>query len=383
MPAAKLGPEDRLSRARYSRHWLLLVAAALCLPASAQTPGPAAEGLAARAAAARESGNLPEALNLYQQALSADPQWLQGWWFLGNLQYQANQYAAARDSLSQFIASSPRAVAALALRGLCEYELGAAQESLNDVQQALSLGAANQPRNAQILLYHEALLLTRLGRFEEAISKYTAFAKQGLLNDDVATGLGLAGLRITTAPAATPPQDLALALGAGRAGLQIAGGDTASGRAAFQQLYAANPQRANLHFLCGYLLLSTDPDQGIEEIRRELAVAPGSKPAHTMLAWTLELRGEYAEALPVALEAVREDDALSTNQLVLGRALLETDDVKSALPHIQKVLALEPQNLEAHISLAKAYSALGRKDEAHQERLVCLQLEDQGRPHAP
>ena len=355
-------------------------AALLAFPVLAQEPS---SNLQEQATAASQSGNLPRATDLYKQALAADPHWAQGWWFLGNLQYRQNLYAEATDSLSQYIALSPKAVAALALRGLCEYETGALPASLADIQQALSLGAANQPRNAQILLYHEALLLTRLGRFEEALGKYTPFVQQGLTNDDVAVGLGLAGLRITEQPSALSAADLALAAQSGHAAFQLLGGDVPGGRKAFEALYTAYPGRPNLHYFCGYLLLTSDPDAGIDELRGEIAAVPASQPAHTMLAWMLEVRGDYAEALPVAREAVREDPVLSTNQLVLGRALLENDDARGSLGYLNQVVTREPQNLEAHIDLTKAYSVLGRTEEARQERLLSLQLAEGGRAHAP
>jgi Tfp pilus assembly protein PilF len=53
---------------------------------------------------------------------------------------------------------------------------------------------------------------------------------------------------------------------------------------------------------------------------------------------------------------------------------LETGDVNNSLPHLEAVLKTEPQNLEAHLALAKAYSVLGRKDDARRERLMCLDL---------
>ena len=65
-------------------------------------------------------------------------------------------------------------------------------------------------------------------------------------------------------------------------------------------------------------------------------------------------------------------------QLVLGRAMVEAGDTTGALPHLEKVLQLEPGNLEAHLTLAKAYSRLGRKDDARRERLLCLQLSTGG-----
>ena len=91
------------------------------------------------------------------------------------MQYGTGDYAAARDALSHYLELTPNAAPALAMRGLCEFEIGDYSASLKDIERALAQGAANQPRNEKILRYHEALLLTRAGRFEDALRSYAFF----------------------------------------------------------------------------------------------------------------------------------------------------------------------------------------------------------------
>ena len=357
---------------------LLFLACALCFPAiRAQSALDDAGDLRARAAAARSRGDTDQAIALYTRATSADPQWLEGWWFLGNLQYGADQYAAARASLDRYIALAPNAPAALALRGLSEFETAAYDESLQDIQRALALGAANQPRNGQILLYHEALLLTRLGHFEEAIAKYTLFVGRGIVNNDVAVGLGLSGLRMPLLPRDIPPADAPLVSMTGQAAIKILTGETSAGRGAIQAVLQSFPERPFVHYFGGYLLLKTNPGEAVEEFKLELAVSPHSALAHSMLAWAAEFRGDYAEALPEAEAAVQDDPSLLMSQLVLGRALVETEDISGAIAHLNQVAQADPGNLEAHLSLAKAYSKLGRKEDARRERLASLELSSQ------
>lgn len=358
--------------------WLLLLLVASCpVSARCQTVPGDVEALAAGAAAARSNGDIPGATKLYTQALAINPRWLDGWWFLGNLAYGADQYEQARAALTHYIELSPKSPAALALRGLCEFETAAYPESLADIEQALALGAANQSRNGQILLYHEALLLTRLGRFDEAVAKYTVFVKSGIVNPDVETGLGLAGLRMPTFPTAVEPADAQLVTTTGQAAVRVLTGDTAAGRQAFAAVLAAYPNRPYVHYFCGYLLFTIAPDQAVEEFKLELSIDPASAPAHAMLAWAAEFQGNYAEALPDAEAAISEAPTLVMSQLVLGRALVETADASSALGHLQQVVSADPSNLEAHMSLAKAYSKLGQKDDARRERLLCLELSGQ------
>src|SRR5689334_673873 len=51
--------------------------------------------LAAQASAAREADKVNEAIGLYRQALAIRPSWAEGWWFLGTLYYDLNDFGAA------------------------------------------------------------------------------------------------------------------------------------------------------------------------------------------------------------------------------------------------------------------------------------------------
>ncbi len=347
-------------------------------PGAAQQAAGNFDAIVASATAARDQGDTASAVRLYAQAVEINPQWPDGWWFLGVLQYGANQFAPARDALTHFIELKPNAGAALALRGLCEFETGQFQESLGDIQHGITLGAAAQQRNAEILLYHEALILTRLGSFEEAIVKYTNFVKQGKTNPELTTAIGLAGLRIPVFPQDADPAQAELIAMTGTAATKVMSGDMNGGRQAFQELFARYPTVPNVHYLYGYLLFATQPDAAIAQFQQELTLSPNSAVANAMLAWAYGIQGNYGDSLPVAQKAVAEDPTLPMGQLVLGRALVEAGDTTEALPHLEKVLQLEPGNLEAHLTLAKAYSRLGRKDDARRERQLCLELSGGG-----
>jgi tetratricopeptide (TPR) repeat protein len=357
---------------------LLAITLSAAISAAAQQAPGDFDAAAAAATAARNQGNTPTAIRLYSQAVELNPQWLDGWWFLGVLQYGANQFAPARDALTYFIELKPNAGAAIALRGLCEFETGQFPESLGDIQHGITLGAAAQPRNAEILLYHEALLLTRLGDFEEAIGKYTNFVKQGKTNPELTTAIGLAGLRMPIFPQDAPPAQTELIAMTGSAAARIMGGDMEGARQAFQDLFTRYPTTPNIHYLYGYLLFATQPDAAIAQFQQELTLSPNSAVANAMLAWAYGIQGSYGDSLPVAQKAVAQDPTLAMGQLVLGRAMVEAGDATGALPHLEKVLQLEPGNLEAHLTMAKAYSRLGRKDDARRERQLCLELSGGG-----
>jgi tetratricopeptide (TPR) repeat protein len=330
--------------------------------------------LVAQASAARMQNDVPRAIELYSQAVQRNPRWSDGWWFLGSLQYGAGAYTSARDALSHYLELLPDAGPAFALRGLCEFEMGEYPKSLADIQHGIALGAANQPRNEQILRYHQALLLTRLGNYAAALTAYSFFVKHGVSNPELLSAIGLAGLRMPLFPKDVGVEQQELVSAAGDAAYRFLAGDEASAAQAFQDLFRRFPQAPNTHFLYGYLLFSTNPNAALTEFQQELSIVPSNPDANVMTAWALLIRNAAAEALPYAQNAANQEPALPSAQLVLGRSLLETGDLKGGMDHLEKALQLEPDNLETHLALAKAYSKSGRSEEARRERILCLRL---------
>jgi tetratricopeptide (TPR) repeat protein len=351
----------------------VLLLALLSRVCSAQG-GPANfSGLATKATAAREVNDVPRAIELYQQALKLNANWPDGWWFLGSLQYGAGTYAEAAAALSHYLELTPNAAPALAMRGLCEFETADYGKSLNDIQRALALGAANQPRNEKILRYHEALLLTRTGRFEDALRSYAFFAHDEDATPELFLGLGLAGLRSALLPKELKTDQQELYISAGRAAFDFMKGDKETAHREFQGLFQRVPPVPNAHYLYGYLLYASDPDAALVEFKNELELGPNVA-AEVMLAWIPLLQNDGPAALPYARKAVAQDPTLPSAQLVLGRALTETGDTKDGIEYLEKTVQLQPDNLEVHLALAKAYSKSGRKEDSRRERLQCLEM---------
>lgn len=377
--ADELGPRalpDRLTLLVRAACFIVLLMSSFSPRAWCQTDDFAS--LTSSADAARRQGDIPRAIELYRKATEQNPNWPDGWWFLGILQYDGNQYAGAKEALSRYLQLTPNAAPALALRGLCEFEMGDYPGSLQDLDLAVSRGAANQSRNARIILYHQALLLIHFGRFEESLAKFALLAQQGSDNQNLLIGIGLAGLRMNLLPKDVPAAQIPQLLAIGNAALRLMNQDYDGGRQAFQSLFTQYPRVANIHYLYGYLLFAKQPEQALSQFREELAISPKSSNAHAMCAWALELQGDYTAALDDAANAAIEDPSLPMDQLVYGRALVETGDISDALPHLENVLRTEPGNLEAHLALVKAYSKLGRSEDARRERLLSLSISQQG-----
>jgi tetratricopeptide (TPR) repeat protein len=341
---------------------------------SAQTGPSTFEEVAAEAAAARDVNDAPRAIQLYSEAVQLNPKWQEGWWFLGVLQYESRAYPSAIGALSHAIAIDANAGQALALRGLCEFETGDYLNSLTDIEKGILLDPAKDGSQEQILRYHEAMLLTRLGTYQDALQKYAPFAEHHLTSPELLMAIGLAGLRIPLLPRETSPEQRPLLSAVGEAAYKFMEGDENAAREAFNNLFQRFPSARNAHLLYGNLLLAFGPDAAAPQFKKELEVAPDSDTALNMLAWTLLMENRAEEALPYAIRIAQQQPERAASQLMLGRALLDTSDLPGGIEHLKRGLKLEPDNLEIHIALAKAYSKSGRDDDARRERARCLEM---------
>jgi tetratricopeptide (TPR) repeat protein len=59
--------------------------------------------LSTQANAARDNNQLDQAATLYKRALALRPQWTEGWWSLGAIQYDRNQYADAARAFQALV----------------------------------------------------------------------------------------------------------------------------------------------------------------------------------------------------------------------------------------------------------------------------------------
>jgi len=330
-----------------------------------------------QASLARRQNDVVRAIELYSQALRLDPKWPNGWLYLGLLQYQTASYAEARDALTRFIGLTPQPEPALGLRGLCEFETGEYARSLEDISKSLSLGTAEQQRQEELLRFHQGMLFAKLGRFEEALRTYNFFAQKHISNPELPVAVGLAGLRMPLLPSEAREEKDLLEL-AGNATLDLLAGDQQQASRKFDELFRRFPDAPNEHSLYGFLLFISDPDAALTEFQHEVDLHPSNEQGQIMEAWALLMRRDPDGALPHALKAAETAPKLAAAQLVLGRSLVETGEVKNGIEHLRRGLQIEPKNLEIHIALAEAYSRIGNRQEAQRERQLCLQMTKDG-----
>lgn len=331
--------------------------------------------LAAEATAARNADHFAQATQLYRKALQLNPRWQEGWWFAGNLLYDANQFAAARDAFERLVHLNPGAAPAVAMLGLCEFETGDYKKALPDIETGLQSPASrSQPKVGEILRYYKAVLLTRAGKFDRAFAVYGWFARHGLKSDPLFAGIGLAALRAPLIPKEIPPDRAALYMTTGKVGYAMLAGDAPDADQGMRWLLKQFPQARNLHYLYGWFLMSSNPEAAINQFQDELRMNPVSYAANAMLAWTLLNWGDSNQALPYAQKAVQLDPDNETAEYVLGQALVSKAQIAAGITHLELAAQADPTDARPHVSLAVAFWKAGKPQDARREREIAVRL---------
>jgi tetratricopeptide (TPR) repeat protein len=350
----------------------MLIAAILCMIGFAAQAAGTFEDVSARAKAAREANDVPHAIELYKQAVDLNPRWEEGWWFLGSLLYDSDQYASGREALKHVVQIDVNAGPAWALLGLCEFETGDYEASLDHLRRGLAQQSA-EPQMENVVRYHEAQLLTRLGDFDAAVRAYSWFVNRGVKNPELIVAIGLAALRTPLLPKEVNGDRQLFAMAGEAADLTMVR-DYRGASEAFDRLLLSYPNAHNVHYLYGCFLLAAKPESAVSELRRELEITPTSGAANAMLAWMLLERGDTAGARSYAHAAATQEPALPLAQYVYGRSLLEDGKLNASIEHLQLSEQRDPSNIETHMSLATAYSRAARPLDARRERLQTLDM---------
>ena len=342
------------------------------------TPVPAVSAFddaSRRADAARMAGRLDDAVIAYQQALKIRPGWIEGQWYLGTSYYELDKPGPARDAFREVLAAQPANAAAWGFTGLCEFQLKRYEPALADLMKArtLNVGAGNKEL-ASVIRYHAAILLTRFQQFELAQKILTEFSLIGNDNPKVVEALGLATLRIPMLPDELPPDRREQVLLAGQGAYYLYVQAMAASRRSFEDLVARYGTTPNVHYAYGVLLLNVEPDKGIEEFKKELAISPGSVPSMLQIAFEYIKRSDWVSAKTWAAQAVEAAPGNFAARQALGQTLTELGQVNEAIEQLKAGVALADDSPTLHFTLARAYQKAGRLEDAAKERETFARL---------
>ena len=327
-----------------------------------------------QATQAREQERLAEAVQLYREGVRLRPDWKEGWWYLGTMFYDQDRYEEARAALRRFTVLDPKVAAAWAFLGLCEYETKAYDEALAHIEHATALGLDATSQLYTVTQYHATLLLTRSGKFERALEIVMKLAEQGGETPSVVEAAGIAGLRKPLLPTELPPTERELVLLVGRAVMDTGARHPAEAQKEFESLVAGYPKTPNIHYLFGSFLMLSDPDAGLQQLKKELEISPRSLPALLQIAFEYLRRSDAAAALPYARQAAEIDPQSFVAHNALGRALVESGDMENGIKELELSKKQAPGSPQTRIALASAYAKVGRSEEAARERAEFLKL---------
>ena len=365
--------------------WLAVCLFSSALTAGAQTPPatPTADGgfdaVAAAAARAREAGQVEAALGFYRRGMALRPTWDEGTWYIGTLEYERRGFSAALAAFDALLARQPDHAGAMAMAGLCEFELGRHEPALRRLMRARELGVAHSPGIAAVVRYHTGILLTRFGEFEVGSSVLSEPGMELTEAPQMIQAFGVNSLRMPVLPSEIPAESREIVDLAGRASLAMAARRAEAARQAFDTLVSRFPSTREAHYARGVFRLASEPDLAISDFERELEISPGHLPSRLQLAFEWLRRGEVSRARPYAEAAVQQAPEHAVARLALGQTLLESDAIAAAITELETAVQLAPGSAQAHFVLARAYTRAGRTADAERERKEFARLDRTGR----
>ena len=328
-----------------------------------------AQSLIAEANAARDAQQLDRAILLYRQALALQPRWTEGWWSLGTIYYDADNYADAANAFREVVALDSRQGTARAMLGLCEFELGQEAEALRDIEASKSLGVIEDAQLRQVVLYHEGLLLQRASRFEAAQKALSSLCLSGIKGDEVQRTFGMVVLRMPDKkPPAPGSEDAEVVEHLGRGACLSGQKNYEAAHQEYAFVIKNFPQHRYVHLAYGrFLLDARDREGAIEEFQQEIKADPDSVLARLQIA-AAEYKVNSAAGLSYAKEAIRLAPDQPFAHYLLGLLLLDSGDYQAAIPQLEIAQRAFPKETKVYWSLGVAYSHVGRAQDAARAR---------------
>jgi tetratricopeptide (TPR) repeat protein len=304
---------------------------------------PAFEELAGKASSARDAGRTEDAIRYYQRALAQRPDWEEGWWYLGTLNYDADHHAEAIAAFEKLVTLNPKIGPAWAFLGLSEFETKDFERSLDHLQKADELGYNDLPV-VRVARYHLALLFNLNGSFEKCTDLLFGEFGEGNIPDQAKVALGMALLRVPLLPTEVDPSKDALIRAAGETAVLVAHQKNDEAFRSFEQMLHEYPATPFLHYAYGVALTNASKTLEAEsQLREETKISPESALPYIQLA-------------SIYLQLRRSDDALST---------------------ARRAVELAPRSASTHDALAQVLRAMGKSAQSDKESQAAHQLSTQ------
>ena len=351
-------------------------------PDSPRMPGIPFDELARRASEELKQGRLEDALRFFRAGVELNPRWDEGWWYVGSIQHERQQFAEARDAYRRAVELKPDAGAAWAMMGVCEYRLGHREEALAYLVKGDALGFRGNEEIARLTTYHIAVLLVRSGQFDLPAGYLAKLARSEGEAPDVVAACGLIDPPDAPAPLRSTREGPGPGDGDRTGGLLRPGGKERGGEAALRDA----DRYVSVDSTCPLGVRALPVPRGVQGrlpmLEKEVSVFPENWQAHQRIALDVLARGTPAEALPHAREAARLAPHVFACHLALGRALIAVDAVAEGTAELEEAARLAPEVPDVYLALAQGYARAGRTEDVEHVRAKLAALHAKSRPQS-
>jgi len=338
----------------------------------------AAQDTAREAGLAREANHLDDAIVLYRKAVLRNPRWTEGWWYLGTLLYDRDDYSGAAAAFDKAAALDPKNGAALVMLGLSEAKLHRNTVALKHLRSGRQLGIPDDPQLRHVVLFTLGnLYLERgiRGDYEAAQEALDMLAAEGIESDELTDALGLAVLHMRP-----PAPDPELIRAAGKAEMLAARQRMAAAKSLYKQLATGYPKVSGVQFAYGkFLLAHQEDEQAVQAFQREIENTPTHVLARLGIA-AIKSSSDPAGGLHYAQEAVKLAPEIPESHYLLGLMLLKTGDPLHAVAELETAQRAEPNEAKVYFALEQAYARIHRKEDAARARATFTRLNENS-PH--
>ncbi|HEY6945462.1 MAG TPA: tetratricopeptide repeat protein [Candidatus Acidoferrum sp.] len=326
------------------------------------------EELAQSATAAREAGRTNDAMRFYTRALELRPEWSEGWWYLGTLQYDSDQYPEASRAFQKVVQLTPGLGPGWSFLGLCEFETRDYANSLEHLKKGQSLGDGEDPEITRVAKYHLALLLNRNGDFEEATSLLTAVFREGQVSAQVRVALGLALLRVRLLPDEVDPSQDALVHAVGNLAVSLAQ-NSARALEEFPSLLNDYPRVPYIHYAYAQALSSAGrQEDAVRQLQEEARISPESAIVPMEMSRLFLHMGKQQEAVRTAEEALRLAPDSSRAHLALGQALKAAGKSERSAQELAEAERLAPEKIRPEKRILEMYAQQNPSNRAQESQ---------------
>lgn len=311
---------------------VLMVCAWLAVWAGPETP----DEVKGRADQALAAGQTEQALSLYQQALTLNPDHWPSLCRMGEIHAASRRYPEAEEALRRAVAINPNS-------GLCLSRLAQVlliSEKAAEAEPFLSRAAALLPSDEGIL-FNLARLYETTGRLELALAVYQKYLTAAPASQRAAT----AHLKVARMLAETR--------------------QTAAAVENYRAFLRAQPGRVEVRAELGSLLMGASRyKEALAEYDMVLAAGISDGPTLANAGAVCLLLQDMPRALELLDRAVKADPAPTAPRIGLATVLAQTGDHDRAVSLLSAVVKDDPENNRAWFLLGQSLMKLGRADEA-------------------